>query len=75
MKINQKKSKVILFNPCKSIDFMTQINLENYGLEDFEEMLLLGLVLRSEMDHQHGLYDKQGKLETLDTQKGEVPGS
>ena len=54
---------------------MTQINLENYGLEVFEEMLLLGLVLRSEMDHQHGLYDKKGKQETLDAQEVEVPGS
>jgi hypothetical protein len=49
MKINQKKPKVMLFNPCKSIDFMLQINLENCELEVVEEMRLLGLILRSDM--------------------------
>jgi hypothetical protein len=49
MKLNQKKSKVMLFNPCKSIDFMPQVNLDNCELEVVEEMRLLGLIIRSDM--------------------------
>ena len=44
-----KKSKVMLFNPCKSIDFMPQVNIDSCELEVVEEMRLLGLIIRSDM--------------------------
>ena len=49
MKINIKKSKVMLFNPCTSIDFMPKIELENIELDLVEEMRLLGVVIQSNM--------------------------
>ena len=49
MKINYKKTKVIVFNPCISIDFMPQISLDNNELEVVDEIRLLGLILRSDM--------------------------
>ena len=48
-KINIKKSKVMLFNPCTSIDFMPKIELENIELDLLEEMRLLGVVIQSNM--------------------------
>ena len=49
MKINIKKTKVILFNPSKKIDFDPQIRLEGDTLINVEEIKLLGLTLRSDM--------------------------
>ena len=48
MKINYKKTKVIVFNPCTSIDFMPELTLDNNELEVVDEIRLLGLILRSE---------------------------
>ena len=49
MKINYKKTKVIVFNPCTSIDFMPELTLDNNELEAVDEISLLGLILRSDM--------------------------
>ena len=49
MQINFKKTKVMLFNPCTSIDFMPDLRLDDHELEVVEEMKLLGLMIRSDM--------------------------
>ena len=42
MKINLKKTKAILFNPCTSVDFMPDLRLDNQEVEVVEELRLLG---------------------------------
>jgi hypothetical protein len=49
MKLNYKKTKVIVFNPCRSIDFMPEISIDDHELEVVDEIRLLGLILRSDM--------------------------
>ena len=41
MIINQKKTKLMIFNPCTSKDFMPDFNLEGNDLEVVEEVRLL----------------------------------
>ena len=41
MKLNLKKTKVILFNPSKTIDFVPEVNLTDQPLESVEEIKLL----------------------------------
>ena len=43
--INFKKTKLILFNPCTSIDFLPSLELGDHELEVVEEMWLLGLTI------------------------------
>ena len=49
MKINFKKTKVMLFNPCTSIDFMPDLRLDNHELKVVEELKLLGLVIQPDL--------------------------
>ena len=49
MKFNHKKSKIMLFNPCTSVDFMPLLELEKNELEVVEELKLLGIILRSDL--------------------------
>ena len=49
MQINHKKTKLMLFNPCTSVDFMPDFQLGNKEIELVEEIRLLGLILRSDM--------------------------
>ena len=49
MKINDKKTKIMVFNPCTSIDFMPEFKLNDNNLEVVEEMRLLGVIVRSDM--------------------------
>ena len=49
MKINLKKTKTMLFNPCTSLDFMPEIRLGTHQLEEVEELRLLGIIVRSDM--------------------------
>jgi hypothetical protein len=49
MKVNYKKTKVMLFNNCKKWDFMPNMEMEGHQLELAEEMKVLGVVLRSDM--------------------------
>ena len=49
MKINEKKTKLIVFNPCTSLDFMPEFQLGSNQLEVVDEVKLLGVTLRSDM--------------------------
>ena len=49
MKINLEKSKIMLFNPCNSIDFMPKIELDGCELDLVEKFKLLGIVIRSDL--------------------------
>ena len=49
MKLNFKKTKIMVFNPCKSLDFKPEISLDGKELEIVDEIRLLGLIIRSDM--------------------------
>ena len=49
MKLNNKKTKLMLFNPALTLDFMPSFNLEKEEIELLEETKLLGLVITSNM--------------------------
>ena len=49
MKINLKKTKVIVFNPCTSIDIMPELSLGDSEIEVVDEIRLLGLIIRSDL--------------------------
>ena len=49
MKINLEKSKIMLFNPCNSIDFMPKFELDGCELDLVEKFKLLGIVIRSDL--------------------------
>ena len=49
MKINFKKTKVMLFNPCHSKDFLPQLEVADQIIELVEQTKLLGLVIRSDL--------------------------
>ena len=49
MKINYKKTKIMLFNSYTSIDFVPEVRLENHDIEVVEEIRLLGLIINSDM--------------------------
>ena len=49
MKINYKKTKLMIFNPCKKIDFRPEISLGGQEIEVVNEIRLLGLILMSDM--------------------------
>ena len=49
MKLNLAKTKLMLFNPCTSKDFMPEMVLENKRIELVEQVKLLGVVLSSNL--------------------------
>ena len=49
MKINFKKTKAMLFNPCTSVDVVPDLRLDGHELEVVEELRLLGIIIRSDM--------------------------
>ena len=49
MKINFKKTKAMVFNPCTSIDFLPEMVLDNNEIEVVDEIRLLGLIIRSDL--------------------------
>ena len=49
MVINYKKTKVMIFNPCTSIDVLPELSLENNELEVVDEIRLLGIIIRSDL--------------------------
>ena len=49
MKLNFKKTKLMVFNPCKTIDFIPEITMKNNNLEVVNEIKILGLTIRSDM--------------------------
>ena len=49
MKINLKKTKFMLFNQCKSFDFMPSLELEGCQIDLVEDMKILGVMISSDM--------------------------
>ena len=49
MKINHKKSKVMLFNTSRNNEFCPQMKIEQVVLEVVEEMKLLGVIITSDL--------------------------
>ena len=49
MKLNPAKTKLILFNPCTSMDFMPEMVVENKRIKLVEQVKLLGVVLPSNL--------------------------
>ena len=49
MKINIKKTKLMIFNNGRNMDFMPDMKLEGNQIEVVEEMRILGLIIRSDM--------------------------
>ena len=49
MKINYKKTKAMVFNPCTSIDFSPEITIDKNDIEVVDEIRLLGLIIQSDM--------------------------
>ena len=49
MKLNYKKTKLILFNPGTCRDFMPKFSISNNEIEMVEEVKLLGVVVRSDL--------------------------
>ena len=49
MKLNLKKTKLMLFNPSKSLDFLPQFNIEGNDIELVDETRLLGITIRSDL--------------------------
>ena len=50
MKFNHKKSKIMLFNPCTSVDFMPLLELEKNELDVVKELKLLDIILKTDLD-------------------------
>ena len=49
MKLNIEKSKVMLFNPCRTLDFEPKIELSNKELNMVEKTKLLGIMVSSDL--------------------------
>ena len=49
MQLNLKKTKFMIFNQCKTIDFQPSYTIEGTEIETVEETKLLGLVLTSDL--------------------------
>ena len=49
MEINTKKTKVMVFNPCKKWDFIPELSLGNQELEMKDKLKLLGVIIRSDL--------------------------
>ena len=61
MKINYKKTKLMVFNPGRAIDFLPRFNFNDNELEIVEETKLLGLIISSDLSWsmviQHRIHD------------------
>ena len=49
MKLNLTKTKVILFNPCKKIDFSPNIQIEKKEIESVDEIKVLGVIVSKDL--------------------------
>ena len=49
MRINYKKTKTMVFNPCTSADFMPDLRIENHELEVVDEIRLLGIIIQLDL--------------------------
>ena len=49
MKINQKKSKVMLFNTSRTNDYQPEMEIGGVRLEVVEQMKLLGVIITDDL--------------------------
>ena len=49
MKLNLKKTKLMLFNPSRKKDFMPHFNIDDNQIELVSEARLLGVIVRSDL--------------------------
>ena len=49
MKLNLKKTKLMLFNPCRIRDFMPEFHVGQARIDLVEETKLLGVIIRSDL--------------------------
>ena len=49
MQINQKKTKLMLFNPCRIYDFQPDKELSGVKIEVVKQMKLLGVVITDDL--------------------------
>ena len=49
MKVNFKKTKLMIFNQGKTMDFMPEFNIDGNEIQVVEEMRILGIIIRSDM--------------------------
>ena len=49
MKLNYQKTKFIVFNPCRTKDFLPKFTMDGHDLEAVDEIRLLGIILQSDM--------------------------
>ena len=49
MKLNLKKTKLMLFNPCRVRDFMPEFHVDEARIDLVEETKLLGVIIRSDL--------------------------
>ena len=49
MKLNPKKTKLMLFNPAQKMDFMPSFHVDGKEINLAEKTTLLGLVIRSDI--------------------------
>ena len=74
MKINYRKTKVMLFNPCHSIDFQPELEFGGSQLEVMKEVKLLGVIIQAnlkwESNTQNIIKKASSKLWVLRRLKG-----
>ena len=49
MKLNLQKTKFMIFNTCKSIDFMPSLSIDDHNIDLVEEMKILGVIITSDL--------------------------
>ena len=49
MRINEKKTKLMVSNPCTSIDFAPELKLSGNQLDVVDELRLVGVIVRSDI--------------------------
>ena len=52
MKLNLQKTKLVVFNPCKALDFIPEFTLQGQMLEVVEKFKILGLIISSDLSWQ-----------------------
>ena len=65
MKLNFRKTKAMVFNPCTSIDFSPEFLLDGNDIQVVDEIRLLGLVITSDLkwtSNTENLVNKANKI-------------
>ena len=61
MKMNLKKTKLVVFNPCKSRDFIPEFTLQGQTLEVVDKFRILGLIVSSDLSNSEYIVSKANK--------------